>query len=240
MATSTPTVRRLAPTAGVVDDIRDAYRRDRPPPDDRPWIGLCMVTSIDGSTAVDGSSGGLGNATDSAILGALRALADAILVGAGTVRQEGYGPPKKPGQRIAVATNSGSVDLDSELFTSGSGFVLAPRSADVDEARVQVIRAGDDELDLAEAIGRLDDIVPGIGYLHAEGGPSLNGSLLDADLVDEIALTISPHLAGGDGGRLASGATETLRRYRLDQLLTDDDGFLFGRWVRSRDASGDR
>lgn len=234
MTGSAPTVRRLAPTPGAVDDLRGAYDHERPRPAGRPWVSLCMVASLDGSVAVDGSSGGLGNENDSAVLSAMRALADVILVGAGTVRQEGYGPPKRPGQRMAVATNSGSVDLDSELFTSGSGFVLAPRSADVDDGRVDVIRAGDERLDIAQAVSRLDEVVPDVGHVHAEGGPSLNASLLDADLIDEIALTMSPHLAGGDGKRITSHADETLRRYRLDQLLVDDDGFVFGRWLRDR------
>lgn len=234
METPTPTVRRLAPTPGTVDSIEAAYDLPRPRPDSRPWISVTMIASLDGSTSLDGGSGGLGNPNDIEVLSSMRRLADVILVGAGTARSEGYGPAKKPDQRIAVATNSGRVDLDSDLFTSGSGFVLAPTSADIDERRVDVLRAGDDKLDLAAAIDRLDEIVPGVAHVNAEGGPRLNGTLADADLVDELTLTISPQVTGGPGARIVAGAGELHRHFRLDQLLGDDDGYLFGRWLRRR------
>ena len=61
------------------------------------------------------------------MLGALRRAADAIIVGATTVRQESYGPPKKAGQRIGVVTSSGDIDPATDLFTSGAGFLIAAR-----------------------------------------------------------------------------------------------------------------
>ena len=73
---------------------------------DRPWVGLCMIASLDGSTVVAGTSGGLSNPDDLAVLATLRRAADAIVVGASTVRQEGYGPPRKAGQRIGVVTRA--------------------------------------------------------------------------------------------------------------------------------------
>ena len=155
-----------------------------------------------------------------------------IVVGAGTVRGEGYGPPRKAGQRIGVATNSGNVDLESPLFASGAGFLLAPESAEVDETRVEVLRAGRDHLDIAAAMRRIDEIVPDAGTVQAEGGPTLNAALAQADLLDELALTISPRLVGGDGSRLLSGAPPLDVRFELAHLLVDDDGFVFGRWVR--------
>ena len=85
-----------------------------------------MIASLDGAVVVDGTSGGLGNANDRQVLLTMRDLADVIVVGAATARGEGYGPPRKRGQRIGVITNSGSVDLSTSLFTSGAGFVIAP------------------------------------------------------------------------------------------------------------------
>ena len=234
MNTAPPTVRRLAPTGDPITSIRDAYALERPRPSHRPWVSITMIASLDGTTAVDGVSGGLGNPNDVAVLGAMRSHADVILVGAGTARSEGYGPPKKPGQRIAVATNSGQVDLDSALFASGAGLLLAPDSAEIDESRVQVIRAGDTALDLPAAIAALDRALPDVHHINAEGGPRLNGTVLDADLADEISLTISPHLVGGPGDRLTVGADETLRRFTPDQLLVDEAGFVFSRWLRAR------
>ena len=229
-----PTLRRVHPAPHAVVSIRDAYSVARTPPGPRPWVGLCMVTSLDGTVAVDGTSGGLGNPNDLQVLLTLRSIADTILVGAGTVRGEGYGPPKKPGQRIGVVTNRGSVDLSDELFTSGAGFVITTDTTDVDEARVEVLRAGHDAVDLRAAISRLHEIVPGIRHVQAEGGPTLNAALLDADLIDELDLTIASRLAGGNGPRLTRGADELDRRFDLAHLLVDDDGFVFGRWTRRR------
>jgi riboflavin biosynthesis pyrimidine reductase len=192
-----------------------------------------MVTSLDGSIAVDGASGSLGNPNDLEVLLTLRSMADMIIVGAGTANGEGYGPPAKTGQRIGVATNSGNVDLDSDLFASGAGFVITNESAAVDEARVDVLRAGRERLDIAAAVARLTEIDPGVTYVQAEGGASFNGSLLDHDLIDELDMTVSPHLVGGAGQRLTTGAIEALRRFELAHLLADSDGFLFSRWLRA-------
>lgn len=234
MPADRPTLYRVHPPPHEPTTVAGAYDVDRRPHDDRPWVGLCMVTSLDGTVAVDGSSGGLGNANDLEVLLTLRSLADLIVVGAGTVRQEGYGPPRKRGQRIGVVTNRGSVDLDSELFASGAGFVIAPHAAELDDRRVEVLRAGDRTVDLAAAIERLHEVVPGVGYVQAEGGPTLNAALLDADLIDELDLTIASRLSGGVGPRLTVGADELDRRFDVAHLLLDDDGFVFGRWTRRR------
>lgn len=228
-------LRRLFPTTGIADivTVAEAYDVERTPPAGRPFVGVCMVASLDGSVVVDGGSGALGNDRDLEVLVTLRRLADLVLVGAGTVRGEGYGPPSKAGQRIGVVTNSGDVDLDRDLFTSGAGFLVTADATQVDETRVEVLRAGGDRVDIVEAVSRLTEIVPGVSYVQAEGGPVLNGTLLDHDLVDELDLSISPFLAGGDGPRVTSGATERLRSFTPAHLLCDDEGFVFSRWVRS-------
>jgi riboflavin biosynthesis pyrimidine reductase len=227
-------IQRLSPSPTRSITIAEAYQVDRPQPANRPWVGLCMVSSLDGSIAVDGSSGALGNANDLEVLLTLRRIADLIIVGAGTVRGEGYGPPKKPGQRIAVATNSGAVDLSVDLFTSGAGFLLAPESAIIDETRVDVLRAGRDQLDLRDAVDRVDEIVPGVRHVQAEGGARLNGSLLEADLIDELNLSVSPRMVGGGGPRVTVGALEVDRHFSLSHVLSDTDGFVFTRWLRNR------
>ena len=228
-----PPLRRVHPAPHARVTVHEAYSVVREPHDHRPWIGLCMVTSLDGTVAVRGSSGGLGNANDLDVLLTLRTIADVIVVGAGTVRGEGYGPPRTPGQRIGVVTNRGSVDPEDPLFTSGAGFVIAPESAVVDE-RVDVLRAGDETVNLALAFERLHEIVPGVRYAQAEGGPTLNAALLEADLIDELDLTISSRLSGGPGPRLTHGADELDRRFDVAHLLVDEDGFVFGRWTRRR------
>ncbi len=217
----------------TLETIVDAYDVERTAhPDGRPWIGLCMVSSLDGSVVINGASGALGNPTDQRVLGTLRRLADVIIVGAGTVRAEGYGPPRKAGQRIGVTTNSGDVDLTTELFRSGAGFLIAPDSAPIDESLVDVIRAGETALDLSAAVAIIPELIPGASFVHAEGGPQLNASLLEAELIDELNLTISPRMIGGAGPRVTVGAGDVNARFDIAHLLVDDEGFVFSRWTR--------
>ncbi len=212
----------------AVDELYGVARR---PPHDRPWVGVCMITSLDGSTVVDGRSGGLGNPTDASILGALRRAADVVLVGANTARAEGYGAPKQAGLRIGVVTASGRIDPDSELFTSGSGFLVMPEDGPPTPAGIDVVRAGTGGVDLAAAVRRLGSVVADPVFVQAEGGSHLNGALLDSGCVDELDLTLSPVLIGGDGPRATSDAAPTFDRFDLVHLGTED-GYLYGRWVR--------
>ncbi len=227
-------MRRLLPEPADEITVEAAYDAPLGSHPDRPWIGLCMVASVDGSTVVGGASAALSSPTDAAVLGRLRQLADVIVVGAGTVRDEGYGPPRKQGQRIGVVTRSGNVDLDIALFTSGAGFLITTEDATFDTQGVDVIRAGVDSVDLSEAVRRVVRLVPQCSIVQAEGGALLNGALLDADLIDEINLTTSSAAVGGDGPRLASGAGDLRHAFDLRQLAIDDDSFLYARWLRRR------
>ncbi len=227
-----PALTRLYPAPFGPMTVRQAYDVARPTPAGRPWVSLCMVTSLDGSVSLGGKSGGLGNPNDLDVLLTMRDLADVVLVGAGTVSGEGYGPPKSPNKRIGVITNSGRVDVGTDLFVSGSGFLIAPESADIDEARVEVLRVGVTSVDLTEAVSRLGEVMPAVRHAHAEGGPHLNAGLLAADLIDELDLSLSPRLVGGAGSRMIAGAPELERHLELAHLLADDDGFVFSRWVR--------
>ncbi|HZB41799.1 MAG TPA: dihydrofolate reductase family protein [Ilumatobacter sp.] len=233
-------LRRLYPEPAVATTPCDAYDAPRPPRSGdagpRPWVSLCMIASLDGAVVVDGRSGPLGNTTDREVLLSLRELADVVLVGAGTARGEGYGPPRNRGLRVGVVTNSGAVDLSSGLFSSGAGFLIAPEAVDLDTGSVDVLRAGNHRVDLALALARLGSVVQGVRVVQAEGGPTLNAGLLEADAVDELNLTISPRMAGGDSPRVVRGAPAVDARFRLAHLLADEDGFLFGRWVRARES----
>lgn len=219
-------MRRLFPNPTEQITVEEAYGAPRPRPQDRPWLMLCMVSSLDGSTVVDRRSSALSCPTDTAVLIGLRHLADQILVGATTVRVEGYGAPSKPGQRVGVVSRRGDLDYSSSLFTSGAGFMILPESAP--EVPVDTIRAGHAVVDLELAASKLDaDVV------QVEGGSLLNASLVEDDLVDELNLTISPLLCGGDGPRLTTGALPVLSRMDLVHVL-EDDGYLFTRYVRRR------
>jgi riboflavin biosynthesis pyrimidine reductase len=229
-------LRRLYPEPAGATTVGEAYDARRPlqraATGPRPWVSLCMIASLDGAVVVDGLSGPLGNTSDREVLLGLRELADVVLVGAGTARGEGYGPPGKPGLRVGVVTNSGTLDLNRPLFTSGAGFLIVPDAADVAGSAVDVLRAGSERVDLALALARLDSIVPGVGVVQAEGGPTLNAALLAADTVDELNLTISPRMVGGTSPRVVHGADAVDARFTLAHLLADDERFVFGRWVR--------
>ena len=118
----------------------------RPP--DRPGSGCAWSPASTERSPSTAPRAGSAIPTTSTCWSALRSLADVIVVGAGTARGEGYGPPSKPGQRIGVVTNSGRVDLTTALFASGAGFLIAPVTAPIDESACDVLRAGDERVDL--------------------------------------------------------------------------------------------
>jgi len=238
------------PTYLLHDDVRQTDGT-------RPWVLLNMISSADGATAVDGVSGGLGGDADRRLLGTLRGLADVILVGAGTVRAENYRAPRTPDDRVgvlratsgrpprprlAVVSASLSLDPDAAMFTpvdpgDPPPLIYTTTTAPTDNRRMltgvaEIVDVGED--------GRVDvrlvmtDLFRrGIGVVLAEGGPSLNHQLVDAGLVDELNLTISPLLAGGTAKRILAGpALKVPVGLRLDRVLTDD-GFLFCRYLNS-------
>ena len=186
-----------------------------------------MISTPDGVIDVDGRSGRLGGAADQARLRDLRAAADIVLVGAGTVRAESYGPPSREGLRIAVVTRSCDLDFAAPLFRSGAGLLVT--TEDAPDVPVETVRAGRGEVDLRVALARL-----GAGLVHCEGGPSLNAALLRADLVDVVNLTVSPAMGGVRGPSWAGEASST-RDFALTSSETQD-GFLFLRYERVRSA----
>jgi 5-amino-6-(5-phosphoribosylamino)uracil reductase len=245
-------VRQLLPEpAEVVDPFEAHARAARPAPADRPWIAGNMVTSIDGAVAVGGRSGPLGGEGDHATFRAIRAVADVIVAAGGTVRAESYGPPKPSeavrearvargqAERPRMAVVSGSLDLDtgSAFFTEAwePPLVYTAESAPADRlaalrsvADVQVL--GADQVDLLAVAHHLGSL--GVGCAVVEGGPTLNGHLLDADLLDELNLTLAPLLVGGDSPRAVSGADEHPRPFALAHLW-EADGSLLARYVRT-------
>ena len=228
-------MRRLLPEPADEMTVDDAYATALGSRADGPWVGLCMVASIDGSIAVDGTSAMLSSPTDTAVLARLRQLADVIVVGAGTVRDEGYARPTKRGQRIGVVTRSGRLDFTSDLFASGAAFVITTASGAADlPAGIDVLRVGDDHIDLAAALDRMPDVAGRSDYVQVEGGAALNGAFFDADLIDEINVTTSPAMVGGPGPRLASGAPPHVHRFDVTQLAIDDQSFVYTRWLRRR------
>jgi riboflavin biosynthesis pyrimidine reductase len=191
----------------------------------RPWVVVNMIASADGATTLEGLSGGLGGPGDRAVFSVLRALADVVLVGASTVRAEHYGPPRRAGQKVAVVTRSGELDWTGELFTSGAGLAVLPE--DGPEVPVPAIRGGRGDVDLAAVLQQLDGEV-----VLAEGGPTLNGQLAAAGLIDELCMTVAPRLTGGGAKRIVVGPPGAEPNTLELAHVLEEDGFLFCRYLR--------
>ncbi|MET9762519.1 pyrimidine reductase family protein [Streptomyces sp. NPDC006372] len=238
-----------------LEELADAYAYPEPGPGGPvPWLRANMVATLDGAAQHDGRSQPISSASDMRIFGTLRALADVVVVGAQTVRQEGYRPARArddfaarreaagqaPAPAIAVVTASLDLDFSLPLFTSPlvptlilTGASAAPdRVAAAEKAGARVLTAGDGiGVDPARAVRAL----AGLGHtrLLTEGGPRLLGQLVSAGVLDELCLTVSPMLTAGDAQRIAGGpAVPVPHRFRLVSML-EEDGFLFTRYGRS-------
>ena len=222
-------MRQLLPTTSDTLNLLEIYGTPRSRHSSgRPSIGLCMVISIDGSTVVEGKSTLLSNPADRDVLIALRSAAETIVVGAGTIREEMYEVPSKKGLRVGVVTRTGKMDLNTNLFKSGVGFLIMPEDAKQPDTEfdLEIVRAGKGNVDLKLAMSQL----PG-SFVQLEGGALLNASMFAANLVDEINLTISPMVTGADSPRLANGAPPLHSDYEVAHIL-EDNGFMFIRYLR--------
>ncbi|KOV69259.1 diaminohydroxyphosphoribosylaminopyrimidine reductase [Streptomyces sp. MMG1121] len=238
-----------------LDELAAAYAYPEPGPGaPRPWLRANMVSTLDGAAQHDGRSQPISCTADMRVFGTLRALADVVVVGAETVRQEGYRPARAraefaearaaagqgPAPAIAVVTASLDLDFSLPLFTSPlvptliltGAAAAADRVAAAEKAGARVVIAGDGGgVDPARTVRAL----AGLGHtrLLTEGGPRLLGLLIAADVLDEMCLTLSPMLTAGDAQRIAGGPSVAVpRRFELVSLL-EEAGFLFGRYRRS-------
>ncbi len=233
-------LRRLLPEQRdlPLDDLYAGLTLADPVPGRRTHVALCMVSSADGAVAVDGRSAGLGGDADRRSLSRLRASNDVSLVGAGTVRDEGYGPLTgsaarradrasrglRPAPRLAIVTGSGRLDPELAIFADPDEvpIVLTGTGADPDalaaiEGRAEIHVVGDgDRLEADALLGALADLE--MPRVLCEGGPRLNQSLLAAGSVDEVFLTLAPLLVGGPAPRIVSGDEEVATRLALASL----------------------
>jgi riboflavin-specific deaminase-like protein len=251
-------VRRLIPSTAA-EPVEAVYAGlTLPTRPDRPWVALGMVSSIDGAATVGGETAALGGSADHHAFRALRGACDAILVGAGTVRIEGYGPaagtPARrrdredrglaPAPRLVIV--SGSLDLDprARAFSDPAHPPLVVTHAAAPAAQVaalsnvaEVVTCGETEVDVLGLLRALEE--RGLRRILCEGGPSLNGVLLEADVVDELFLTIAPVLLAGSAPRIAHGPRAFApRRMRLAELR-EHEGELLLRYERDREHGSD-
>jgi len=232
-------------------DLASLYEVERQIPADRPYVIVNMVTSLDGATAVDGVSKALGSPADRAIFRRLRGIADAVLVGAGTMRAEGYGPVRGDaatraarrarGQEtvppVVVVSGSMRFDWASPFFTQADRCPIILTPSDVDPMVVgqasglaEVITSGIGRVDLRAGLRHLCG--RGIGIVVGEGGPGLNAELFAEGLVDELCLTVAPAVIGGTAPRgVVAGWPGAPRRSLSLAHALEDDGFLFLRYL---------
>ena len=195
-----------------------------------PWVVINMITAADGATTVGGRSGELGGPADKKVFAAIRSVADVILVGAGTVRAENYGPPSVPA-RLAIVSAKLDLAPDARVFSIGYRPIIVT-TEDADTTRraalenvADVIIAGTGRVDPRAALRNFS------GVVVCEGGPSLNGQLIADGLVDELCLSVAPLLASGESARIAHGpAPKSPVRMHLNRILEEDE-ILFFRYL---------
>ncbi|GGX26252.1 pyrimidine reductase family protein [Streptomyces noursei] len=241
----------------TLDELATAYAypaADDPVRAGRPgWLRANMVSSLDGAAHHEGRSQPLSGDADMRIFGVLRALSDAVVVGAETVRREGYRPARAraafadrraaagqgPAPAIAVVTAGLELDFALPLFTEPLVPTLVLTGAGAPEDRVRAARAaGVEVLFVGEGLGvdpaRVAEVLAERGHtrLLTEGGPRLLGQFAAAGALDEMCLSLAPVVAVGDAQRIMDGpAVAVPARFALASVL-EDSGFLFTRYRR--------
>ena len=243
----------LFPAEGRRDfgDLAERLLREPPAPSP-PYLACNFISTLDGRATLGGSTGDLGFPTDGRVLMRLRTFADAVIVGAGTMRVERYdrllpvpklreyreqiGLPEDP--LTVIVTETMDLPWDAGLFTDGHGEVLlatpSTASPPATATSVEVFRYPD-RVDLG---GLLTDLARKRGVRSAvcEGGPTVLGGLVEAGLVDDLFLTINPVLAGDGERALMRGGLRSPVPVELVWAL-EAEGELFTRWRLDRRAN---
>jgi riboflavin biosynthesis pyrimidine reductase len=236
--------------ADVLQALADLYAYPAPLPA-TGWVRANMVGTLDGAaTGPDGLSGSLSGKADKAVFTVLRSLSDVVLVGAATVRNEGYSAPRSkqefaerraaerqlPAPRLAVVTRSGVLPVTEEISGPRSEtLIVTCAAADLPGLRnrfgsERVLVSGDADVDPAIAVAHL--AARGLRRILLEGGPHLLAYFVSSARLDELCLTISPLMVGGDGPRISFGEPGLLD-LRLAHLV-EAGGTLLTRWLVQR------
>lgn len=218
------------------------------------WVRANMIASADGGATVEGRAGGLAGAGDRVLFKVLRELADVVLVGAGTVRTENYSGAQLSvasrqarqarGQSevppIAVVTASGALEPTSRLFartetpplvfTTTASFSATRERLD---GVAEVLDASSADPSVLEPSAVLAELAKrGLYRVLCEGGPTLLGDIVGRGLLDELALTVAPLLVAGAAPRVVTGPAPAVTELRTEQILADQDGYLYLRYSR--------
>ncbi|WP_238342953.1 dihydrofolate reductase family protein [Nocardioides cynanchi] len=217
---------------GQLADLDDDALRVAYAPPRLPWLRLNFVATVDGAVSGgDGTSGSINNEADHRVFGALRAQADVVVAGAGTIRDEGYRPNPKP---LVVVTRSG--EIPPTLLEGDTGRVYVAtgaRAPGLADARSvlgdRVLVLGEDAPDPVALRSALVDL--GFANMLCEGGPHLARDLLAAGVVDELCCTLVPTLVAGSAPRITVG--DGIDVPLALHALLEDAGTLLGRWLVS-------
>jgi riboflavin biosynthesis pyrimidine reductase len=214
---------------GADEDLRSLYAAP-----DEPWLRVNFVSTVDGAaTGDDGTSRSINNGADKLVFDLLRELSDAVVVGAGTVRVEGYAVGRKP---LVVVSRTGSVPATQRSAEPGKVLMATVSTAPyLDEARSilgqdHVLVLGSHRVDLARLKDEL--VLRGFRHLLSEGGPHLLRDLLDQGVADELDTTTVPRVIGGSHPRITDGPPVDVP-LRL-ATLAEHDGTLLARWLVER------
>lgn len=208
------------------DDLGVLYAAPR-----RPWLRVNMVGTVDGAaTGANGKSGSINDAVDRQVFQELRAMADAIIVGAGTARVERYRPADTP-----LVVVSRRAEVPEGLRDAPPGSVLmatCERAPGLADARrllgiENVFVLGSHRVDLP----LLKQVLADRGWvdLLCEGGPRLLRDLLASGAADELCQTVVPRLLAGDHTRITHGAPVDVPLHL--HLLLESGGTLLFRWL---------
>ena len=244
-------LQRLHPRPGTTTPEDAASRLDlgSHAPAGRPYLVLNMVASLDGKATVEGRTRELGSEADRVLFHHLRTQADALMVGAGTVRTERYGRAVKSPELRAKREDEGldpdlltvivsgrlNLPADLPLLQDPESRVVVATAADHEltgtRARVDYLRTGDD---LPLLLARLRE-ERGVRSVLCEGGPTLNSHLLAAGVVDELFLSLSPRLVGGTDEITIVTGRPLLEPAGAELVwLLEGEGDLFSRWRITR------
>ena len=227
------------------EELASELRLHELAPPDRPYLGINMVSSLDGKATLDWRTKGLSSDIDRRLFHHLRTQADAVMVGAGTAREERYGRMTKNDELRQKRVNEGLVPDALAVVVSGRLDLPPdlPLLNDPDQ-RVVIATASENELPEVQAhieYARVGDDLPRLmAYLHeehgvrsvlCEGGPTLNSHLFAADLVDELFLTLTPKLLGGAAALTIVAGRELVEPLEPNLVsVAETDGELYTRW----------
>jgi riboflavin-specific deaminase-like protein len=227
-------------------ELAGGLRLGEKAPADRPYLVINMVSTLDGKATIDWRTKGLSTELDRQLFHRLRTQADAIMVGAGTVRAERYGRMAKSDE-LREARKQEGLEPDPLAVVVSARLDLPADLPLLNEPEQRVVIATGSDAKLPDGLTsqvvyeRTSDDLPllaarlrhehGVRSVVCEGGPTLNSHLLSAGLVDELWLTLNPKLAGGAAALTIVAGRELVEPVDLEPIsIAEGYGDLFTRW----------